>query len=201
MRKLLLYALLIFTLVSCEQYGGEIHFYWQFKVFLGLAIVVIFLIGVIKSAEKEQKRNNERFKEEGINPKEIVNVGTYAGGHPGIDNNIKPAVIYRKEKKFMIAYRETPFSYPMIKGEIPTERIKEIILDDATTLDNKITVGRILLVGIFALGWKKKKKNELAFVTIEWNDGRFKHSAIFSFEGKDAMQKANTARNRLLKII
>ena len=56
----------------------------------------------------------------------------------------------------------------------------------------------IFLVGIFALGWRKKKKNELAFLIIEWKKGKFENSTIFSFEGKEAFQNANTSRNKLI---
>jgi hypothetical protein len=66
-------------------------------------------------------------------------------------------------------------------------------------MEKRITLGRVLLVGIFALAWRKKKKNELAFVTIEWKE-KFENSTIFSFEGQEAMQKANTARNELIKM-
>jgi hypothetical protein len=44
----------------------------------------------------------------------------------------------------------------------------------------------------------QKKKNELAFVVIDWNDGRFDHSTTFNIEGMDAMQKANILRNQLI---
>ena len=47
---------------------------------------------------------------------------------------------------------------------------------------------------------EKKKKNEIAFVVINWNDGRFDHATTFSFDGKDAMQLANTARNNLISM-
>ncbi len=201
MKKLLISSMLLFMLYSCDIYKGEIYFYWQFKVFLGVVVVLVLLIALVRSVNKDEKRNQARYKKEGINPLEIISTVTYSGGHPNINDNINPSVIYKQKDELIIAYRQFPNMYPVAKGKIKLERIKDIVLDDATTIDTKITVGRILLVGIFALGWRKKKKNELAFVTIEWSDGRFKHSTIFSFEGKDAMQKANSSRNKLLKII
>lgn len=83
-------------------------------------------------------------------------------------------------------------------AEIPIEAVSDITIEDASSIEKKITVGRIFLVGIFALGWRKKKKNELAFLVIEWKKGKFEHFTTFSFEGKEAFQNANTARNKLI---
>ena len=58
---------------------------------------------------------------------------------------------------------------------------------------------KFFLVGIFALGWKKKKVNEQAFVVIKWKTGKFVNETIFMFENKGALQLANTARNFLVK--
>lgn len=48
---------------------------------------------------------------------------------------------------------------------------------------------------------EEKEKNELAYLTIEWNDGKFDHETIFEFEGVGSMQNANTARNKLIKTV
>ena len=117
-----------------------------------------------------------------------------------IDNNIQYCTIYRKNNEFIIS--DTGMGlYPKYKGAIPINSIKEILIEDATTIENKVTLGRVILVGIFALAWKKKKKNELSFVTIQWTKERFNHTTIFSFEGSNAMQIANKVRNRLIREI
>ena len=57
----------------------------------------------------------------------------------------------------------------------------------------------MLLVGVFALAWKKKKKNEEAFLNINWTDGKYEHETLFQFEDKGAFQEANKVRNSLIK--
>ena len=105
--------------------------------------------------------------------------------------------IYSNEKgDLIISFSFFYFFY----RTIVIENIKNITVEDASSIEKKITVGRLLLVGVFALAWRKKKTNELAFVVTEWNDGKFDHSTTFSFEGKEAMTKANTARNSLIKM-
>jgi hypothetical protein len=46
-----------------------------------------------------------------------------------------------------------------------------------------------------------KKKNEIMELSINWNDGRFEHTTLFSFENNDAMQNVNIARNGLIRLI
>lgn len=193
--KRLLPLIFLFTLYSCEiNDAGEFAFVPGFGWFC-LIFVLIIVIGVIIGPSKGNPFN--RMKKDGISQDNLIKVGSYVGGHPKIDNLVKTSSIYKKGSNLIIT--DTRLIYPEYKGEIPIDKIKSILLEDSSTIENKITLGRVLLVGIFALAWRKKKKNELAFVTIDWNDGNFDHSTIFSFEGKDAMQTANTTRNRLIR--
>lgn len=57
----------------------------------------------------------------------------------------------------------------------------------------------MILVGVFAFAWKKKKKNEIAFVEIDWKKGKFNNETMFCFEGENAVQRANKARNGIIK--
>jgi len=201
MRKLIL-AVLLLLLYSCEiDASGDLHFDPVIKIFfyIFLALFVFLIVNTIKN--NPIKEINDRMLKLGINPVGLIESGSYAGGHPMIDNNITPCVIYRKDDELIIAYRRNELYLPDKKGTIPINSIKAILIDDATTIENKVTLGRIFLVGVFALAWTKKKKNELAFLTIEWFNGRFDNSTIFSFEGTNAMQAANTARNKLIRII
>ena len=75
---------------------------------------------------------------------------------------------------------------------IPCDKVLNVNVLDSSTIENKITLGRVLLVGVFALAWKKNKKKEMYFLEIEWNDGGFDHN-------KQNQQRANTARNALIK--
>ena len=125
---------------------------------------------------------------------------SYAGGHPDVDNNFNSvAYVFEDEN---LKFYTMPISYemPTFKFSIKKDDMKNISLEDASTIENRVTLGRVLLVGVFALAWRKKKKNELAFVVIDWNDGKFDHSTTFSFEGTDAAQQANAFRNALISL-
>lgn len=192
--------IIILFLNSCEiTDDGNIHI-----TDLGWYCIIVFIVIFIFTGVKSNiDRNNfdNYLKKKGINKSKLVSVGTYVGGHPNIDNNIEDALIYVSDESFKIAKKISGKRPIAFYTPIPIASIKNISLEDSTTIDKKVTLGRVLLVGIFALAWKKNKKNEMAFVSIDWNDGRFDHSTLFSFVGTDATQKANTARNKLIRML
>lgn len=204
MKKHLFYLLLLcvpIILTSCEfDESGDIHI-TGFGWFIVIVVALSFIIGLI-NANNESKETKAKMKDIGMDYSQFVSLGTYAGGHPDMDNTVDNIYI-RNEDNILSFYTIQVYGISMPKAvpnaAIPCADITDITIEDATSIEKKITVGRIFLVGIFALGWRKKKKNELAFLVIEWKKGKFEHSTTFSFEGKDAFQKANTARNQLIK--
>ncbi|HUW06997.1 MAG TPA: hypothetical protein VMW01_12125 [Williamwhitmania sp.] len=168
---------------------------WLIIVGFGILLVVIGI-----SAANKQKENNAKLTELGYSLDAKVDIGKYVAGHPDINDAIPKTSIFPKDNKLEIML-ETPMAMPVKKGEIENQFIKNILAEDLSTVEKRVTVGRLLMTGIFAFALKKKKKNELAYLTIEWNDGRFDHETIFEFEGAGAMQNANTARNKIIKIV
>ena len=196
----LLLTLLPILLTSCEfDDDGGIHLS-GFGWFLLIGIVAFLIYAIVKGNE-DSKVIKAKMKEKGIGYHQFVSLGTYGGGHPNLDKTVEN-VYFRKEDNAIVLYCIPVMNISMpdkiFNGEIPIEDIDNITIEDASSIEKKITVGRIFLVGIFALGWKKKKKNELAFLVIEWKKGKFEHATTFSFEGKEAFQNANTARNKLI---
>lgn len=164
-----------------------------------LILAVFFFYFVIKGI-KIQKEVNEKLKNDGYNFLTKIEIGKYLGGHPDIDEPTIGTILFPKDNKLEILV-EAKFKLPIKKGEIENRFIKNITVEDQSTVEKRVTVGRLLMTGIFAFAWKKKNINELAYLTIEWNDGKFEHETIFEMNGKGAMQNANTARNKLIKII
>ena len=124
---------------------------------------------------------------------------SYISGHTALDNSVKEVFIDNEPDKFIL-YESAALPYRKI-GEIDKTNIENIILEDSSTIEQKITAGRILLTGFFALAWKKKKINELAFVTIIEKRGKFENEIVFQFEGPESVQRANTLRNYLINKI
>lgn len=134
-----------------------------------------------------------------------IESGKYVMGHPDVDNAIEATFIAKKEtdleivKAVKIQYQPT-YNY-FSKAIIPIVGIKNVLLEDASSIEKRVTFQRMLLVGIFAFAWKQKKVNEVSYVIIEWNDGKFDHETLFQFEGKGAVVKGNTLRNSLIRFV
>jgi hypothetical protein len=126
--------------------------------------------------------------------------GKYLSGHPDISSAYENIYLSVEDNKLKIAFRQEKDKLIQKElGYIDCDKIKNIAVEDASTIEKRVTFSRILLVGIFALAWKKKKVNEIGFIVIEWNDGRFDHETTFQFEGVNAMQSANSGRNWIIK--
>lgn len=179
----------------------------MFGTIVVIILIVFLVLGVSGANKDHQKGVSEANKEKEINSKLVelgysqdnkIDTGKYIAGHPDINGTILNTSIFPKDNKLEIML-ETPMEMPEKKGEIEYTLIKNILAEDQSTIEKRVTVGRLLMTGIFAFALKKKTKNELAYLTIEWNDGKFDHETIFEFEGAGAMQSANTARNKVIK--
>jgi len=127
-------------------------------------------------------------------------MGDYVGGHPLLNNTVNNILAREDEQEIGLYKSLSLFESPTRIASIPINAISNIQISDATTIENKITLGRVLLVGVFALAWRKKKKIEHTFLIVTWKNGKFDNDTIFSFEGKNAMQKTNIARNELIQM-
>ena len=199
-RLIILYSLLLSLIfVSCEvnSVTGAAEFSNWFLWLLAI-LVIIFIVSMVVISNKDSSVKKELLNE-GFNINGLKPFGTYVGGHPSKNENSDHTYIL-KEDNMIGFYKRLMAERPNKIFSISVESITSINIEDATTMEKRITLGRVLLVGVFALAWKKKKKNELAFIVIDWNDGKFDHATTFSFDGSNAAQLANTARNELIKM-
>lgn len=189
----------IMLLTSCEE---DIHGNQELSP-LGWLIIIGLIAGFVfmfmrTTEEQTVVRNN--LKTQGLSPKDFCDIGNYISGHPDINEGFEGAKILKKDNSLEIFDWRFDWKKPIKKAEIPIDSISDIKIQDATEIERKITLGRVVLVGIWALAWKKKKKNEMAFIEIDWKAGKFNNETIFVFEGNNAVQRANTCRNTLMKI-
>ena len=174
-----------------------------FIIFLIVATALVGAINGRKSAKEEEIRN-EQMKLLGLLDKVPVFIDRYVGGHPDINENVERVQIFKRSSRLEIHERpgeEDFVTSTRRMGRIETKDVKNIVIEDRTTIEKRVTLGKLLLVGVFAFAWKSNKKEESAFLVIEWNDGRFDHETIFEFGGRDAVQRANVARNDLIKMV
>jgi len=88
---------------------------------------------------------------------------------------------------------QTEFSALMsTKLSIPNDLVKDILVEGKEEVSRRVTVTRLLLVGIFAFALKKKSKDQESYITIELTDGQ---EVIFFVENTAPMRlKAKLAQ-------
>ena len=198
MKKHFLLITLAFCIQSCRfDDQGDLSIAPWFWAVLAILFVIIVVSAV--SGSKDMKHVEEHLKLKGLKVSDFKKCGAYVGGHPLLNETIQGMTAIKQEDQLMLFEFPSISVVPKHKANIPIDKITNIQVEDSSSIEKKLTIGRLFLVGIFAFAWKKKKKNELAFVTIQWKD-KFENNTIFSFEGKDAMQNANTARNALINL-
>ena len=153
-------------------------------------LIVVFIVGVFFLAKDHEKIDLVFKKENNVSVRDLLPAGTYVSGHPLLNESFKGATLLlgENEVKIFTAFAE--------RAIILKESITNVAMEDSSTIQNRVTVGRLLLTGIFAFAWKKKTKQECAYFIIEWKQGQFNNETIFEFEGKGSIQKANTLRNK-----
>ncbi len=176
-------------------------------VLLWLMALVPVLIFIIQMSQAEndirkdmQENNAMHLEKRGLCIADFFNGGKYICGHPKLNeprDNVKLAV---KNNTIYIG-REDNYGRIVEIREIAASIIKNITVEDETTIRHRVGVKRLLAVGVFAFAMKKKVVNELAYLTIEWTQGQFSHETIFEFQGQGSLTTANTIRNRLINKI
>lgn len=170
--------------------------YW----IIGGVVFVILIVIVGKNAQKQRSARSEHLKGLGFDPDAQIGLGKYVHGHPELDKPCEGTIGFLQGGKLVIFNQGTnELAIPTKIAEIEMSKIKNVTIEDATTIEKRVTVGRLLTVGIFAFALKKTEKTELSYLVVSWNDGRFDHDTIFEYAKQGAVENANTARNMLIR--
>ena len=89
-------------------------------------------------------------------------------------------------KEFSINFKPDEHGIQFIDGKTNSKKFylnkKDLIkisVEDQTTIENRIGFKRLLLVGIFALAWKKKSQIPLSFLIIEYKNELGENQEMF----------------------
>lgn len=102
----------------------------------------------------------------------------------------------RKAKGVLTFFeKQTEFNAPLsTKFTIVNNQIKDVVIEGKDEVNRRVTVTRLLAVGIFAFALKKKNKDQEAYITFELSDGQ---EVILFVDNKAPM----ALRAKLAKVI
>lgn len=103
---------------------------------------------------------------------------------------------YKKAKGILTFYeKQTEFSSPLsTKFTISNNQVTNIVIEGKDDVSRRVTVTRLLAVGIFAFALKKKKKEKEAYLTVELSDGQ---EVIFFVDNNSPME----LKTKLAKVV
>ncbi len=158
-------------------------------------IIIIFFIIIIFWGIRVANKSEERDKK--INAIDDCQMGKYIAGLPNADdpvNDVDCAITKSHLVFFSNINKEL--------GKIPRNGINQIIVDDKSQIAQRLTVTRMLTLGIFSLAAPKKKKYIEFYVVIDWRDNSgIRQNTVFEFIDQDANKNANRAANCLQQYI
>jgi 5S rRNA maturation endonuclease (ribonuclease M5) len=103
----------------------------------------------------------------------------------------------KKKTKGVLTFfeKQTEFNAVMsTKFTIPNTQIQDIVVEGKDEVNRRVTVTRLLAVGIFAFALKKKNKDQESYITLELADGQ---EVILFVDNKAPM----ALRAKLAKVI
>lgn len=125
-----------------------------------------------------------------------VAVGKYLAGLPNVDRTIDGLKCAITDKDFVFLLVATEL------GRIPRDSINQIFIDNKSQILQRLTVSRMLTLGVFSLAAPKVKKYEEFCLAIDWdNEHGVRQNSVFEFSGTMSNTLANQAVNTLTKYI
>ena len=159
-------------------------------------IILILIVLFFAFLMKDFNKNSKVFEKE-YNHKlsDRIKSGTLLSGHIDVDESLKSTemLLDKDDIKIFTAFK--------LQANIPKNLIKNVILEDASTIQHRVGIKRLLMVGVIAFAWKKKEKVECAYLIIEWKKNNIDMETIFEFEGKGSINDANSLRNTIIKYL
>ncbi len=153
-------------------------------------VIVMALLGMYKSLARKKIKKT-------LGAVASVHIGSYLVGLPNVDqvNTKIEALVTEQDFTFIDALGNQLDS-------IPRNSINQIFAEDKSQISQRLTVTRLVTLGIFALAAPKKRKHKEFCVAIDWDDTNgMKQNTVFQFSGVNSSTEANTAANTLKKYV
>jgi hypothetical protein len=129
-----------------------------------------------KQQREQIKNKKSEFKEKQKNGGPAVGVDTvkYLGGHPDIRNEVDGLMVVNSAGIFF----EVTLTF--FNLHIPVENIIKAEFKTEEQISKDVTLGRLLVFGVFAFGMKKKKVEKLSYLVLTYTDSGIENTIVFT---------------------
>lgn len=163
-------------------------FPWLPVLVFAAAIAIWFQINLSKKRKK---------KLEDVGATAQVSVGKYLTGLPDTNTPTDDVYCAIAENEFIFISQ-----YSKELGRIPRDSINQLFVEDKTQVTQRLTVTRMLTLGIFSLAAPKKSKKKEFCLVIDWDDRQgVRHNSVFEFSNEVSATTAATCANNALNTL
>ena len=160
-------------------------------------LIFIIVMGVAHAKEQKVKEDSQKQRRnkklEELKPAARTSVGKYLAGLPNVGQSAFEidCVVVGDQFLFLDGIgREL--------DKIPRDSINQIIVDDKSQITQRLTVPRLLALGVFAFAAPLAQKHKTFCLVIDWDDEKgVRQNTLFEFEGESSAAQANAAANVL----
>lgn len=174
-------------------------------------IIGLLIIGwVIEHFKKVDAKSEDwqRRKDMGIDESNLISMGLYLGGLPGVEPKYR-AIEFQPNATGFTVYGKLKQQSPVDAAGTETleltsisfHEILNLTVEDSTTMERRWSATNIALFGLAGLALQKSKKSGYVSLNISLKNGRLESQAFFAFYGPDNMRDATTARDKIIEHI
>ena len=124
----------------------------------------------------------QKLKEAG--PAYGVSAGKYLGGHPELPQSSDGVITINKAGIFF------EVMFPFAGLIISIENIKKAEFKTEEQIHKDVTLGRLLLFGVFAFGMKKKTKTQKNYLVVIYEENGIENTVVFETQKAGALASA-----------
>lgn len=162
-----------------------------------IMIIVMFLssrnASQKRAAEQDKWKVNRKRKLDEVKAIDHVYVGQYLVGLPKVNQSGLVCYCVVTEEDYVFISHDGVELDRISRGSVNL-----MFVDDKSQITQRITVTRLLALGIFSLAAPKKEKTQEFCILIDWEDPQgMKQNSIFEFSGANGSTLANQAVNKL----
>jgi len=167
------------------------------SVLLIIFCVIMVIVNLNKQHENEESKKSLEGKVQNLQPLESINIGKHLTGLSKVNESDLFVTCAILENEFLFLG-----SNGAEIGRILRNSINQIVIDDKSQITQRITVGRLLTLGIFSLAIPKTEKQLNFCLLIDWdNENGIRENTVFEYSGLNSNIAANTAANTLKKYV
>jgi hypothetical protein len=162
-----------------------------------LPIIVFAFIIIVAVVQSVNQSKAKKEKLDSLKPINQFPIGNYLVGLPTSISSNSPVECAVLDDAFVLIRADG-----VELGRIQRDSITQIIVEDKSHIGQRLTVTRILALGVFSLAAPKTQKHSSFYLAIDWDDNEGeRQNTVFEFAGPTANTLANTASNVLKKYV